>query len=132
MNVLSYINRTFHKDFTCWNFVCLYYRKELNVILNPYAVNGAVDIKGAIKATAGEVVKDHWKELETPIKYCVIVLGKKKAMYHAGIMLTDSKVIHLLDNSKKPIVSTLAELKAKYSTVRFYLHADLHPTKLTA
>lgn len=102
------------------------------MILHPYAVNGAVDIKGAIKATAGETAKDHWQELEKPVKYCVIVLGKRKSMYHAGVMLTDSKVIHLRENSKKPIVSTLAELKTKFSTVKFYLHADLYPNQFPA
>lgn len=128
---MKYLGADFPPGFTCWDFVCKIYQETYGVTLHPYAVNGAVEPIGAAKAARDELARPEWGPIATPEAGCLVVMGKGRATFHAGVAVTPSLVIHLMDNGGVR-VQDMANVKAAFQTTNFFRHATFHPCSESA
>jgi len=121
---IQYVSRRFKQDFTCWDFVRLIYQEQFAITLTPYAVNGALDQLGAARAAEIEKENPEWQPSDICEPNCLVIMGKGKHGFHAGIAVTSSMVIHL--EGSRVYVQTMADISANFKTVQFFRHANLY------
>lgn len=122
IQVVRYLGKRWEPSFNCWDLVRLIYKQEFGIDLCPHGINRADSIRQANCEVAKELPE--WSEVEIPREGDVILLGKKSVRWHVGFMLTEIKVLHLIDKAGTA-VQDVCEIRKGFETSKFYRYANL-------
>lgn len=98
MNWVGIKYKAFGRDFSgadCWGLVCLYYEKELGIILPEYLGSDPANLKESSKKAAKE--KLLWNNIEKGFekKGDVVLLKIGNLACHVGIVVRKGTMLHI-------------------------------------
>lgn len=97
INVNKYIGMEYSlKYFNCWDFVKMFYERELGIKL-PFLMLENLNLRKQAEVIKTQTAKSYWQELEQSEPNCVCVMRQSKHPIHVGIFI-NNHVLHNIEH----------------------------------
>ena len=111
-------------SFDCWGLVRHVLINEFNVhALQRYADVITDDHREFHRMVLGEMKLGRWRQVHSPVEGAVVLLARKKAFSHIGIVAS-TVVLHVRDGSST-CRESLFSLSRSFNRVEFWVHESL-------
>jgi cell wall-associated NlpC family hydrolase len=91
----------------CWGLVCLIYKEQLNIELPSWSGVFKDQSIGCLKQVARSMAieRDRWVKVDKPEPFDVILLRTGAYIWHVGVVLTPTTMLHVMSGINSVIES---------------------------